>query len=80
MQRVAEAAVGYTLRSRPYLDHFFFIGDGDDYEDASVDCLMIMGGEGVYWVGLTAGKYDQLRLFDATKELTRCVRTNAVLS
>ena len=40
---------------------------GDETEDASVDCLTIMGGEGVFWLGLTAGKYDQLRLFDPNK-------------
>jgi hypothetical protein len=44
---------------------WLFIGDED--EDASVDCLTIMGGEGVYWLGLTAGKYEQLRLFDRSK-------------
>jgi hypothetical protein len=44
---------------------WLFIGDED--EDASVDCLTIMGGEGVYWLGLTAGKYEQLRLFDPHK-------------
>lgn len=44
---------------------WLFIGDQD--EDASVDCLTIMGGDGVYWLGLTAGKYDQLRLFDPNK-------------
>ena len=44
---------------------WLFIGDED--EDASVDCLTIMGGDGVYWLGLTAGKYDQLRLFDPNK-------------
>ena len=44
---------------------WLFIGDADD--DASVDCLTIMGGEGVYWLALTAGEYDQLRLFDSTK-------------
>ena len=44
---------------------WLFIGDED--EDASVDCLTVMGGEGVYWLGLTAGKYDQLRLFDPNK-------------
>jgi hypothetical protein len=44
---------------------WLFIGDED--EDASVDCLTIMGGDGVYWLGLTAGKYDQLRLFDPGK-------------
>ena len=41
---------------------WLFIGDED--EDASVDCLTIMGGDGVYWLGLSAGKYDQLRLYD----------------
>jgi hypothetical protein len=40
---------------------------GDDEEDASVDCLTIMGGDGVYWLGLSAGKYEQLRLFDPSK-------------
>ncbi len=29
-----------------------------------VDCLTIMGGEGVFWIGLSAGKYEQLRLFE----------------
>jgi hypothetical protein len=42
-----------------------FIGDED--ENASVDCLTILGGEGVYWLALSAGKYDQLRLFDTSK-------------
>ena len=42
-----------------------FIGDED--EDPTVDCLTIMGGEGVFWLALTAGKYEQLRLFDQTK-------------
>ena len=40
---------------------------GDETEDARVDCLTIMGGEGVFWLALTAGKYDQLRLFDPNK-------------
>lgn len=44
---------------------WLFIGDED--EDASVDCLTIMGGDGVYWLGLSAGKYEQLRLFDPNK-------------
>ena len=44
---------------------WLFIGDED--EDATVDCLTVMGGEGVYWLGLTAGKYEQLRLFDHKK-------------
>jgi hypothetical protein len=42
---------------------WLFIGDGD--EDATVNCLTIMGGKGAYWIGLSAGKYDQLRLFNA---------------
>ena len=42
-----------------------FIGDQD--EDASEDCLTVMGGLGVNWVGLTHGRYDQLRLFDPAK-------------
>jgi len=40
---------------------------GDEEEDASVDCLTVMGGEGAYWLGLTAGNYEQLRLFDKDK-------------
>jgi hypothetical protein len=40
---------------------------GDEEEDASVDCLTIMGGGGVYWLGLSAGRYEQLRLFDPSK-------------
>ena len=42
-----------------------FIGDED--EDMTVDCLTIMGGDGVYWLSLFAGKYQQLRLFDPDK-------------
>jgi hypothetical protein len=44
---------------------WLFIGDED--EDATVDCLTVMGGKGVFWLALTAGKYDQLRLFDPNK-------------
>jgi hypothetical protein len=55
----------YRLDKFCYPWVWLFIGDED--EDASVDCLTIMGGEGVYWLGLTAGKYDQLRLFDPKK-------------
>jgi hypothetical protein len=55
----------YRLDKFRYPWVWLFIGDED--EDASVDCLTVMGGEGFYWVGLTAGKYDQLRLFDPTK-------------
>ena len=41
---------------------------GDETEDATVDCLTIMGGAGVYWLGLTTCKYEQLRLFDPNKD------------
>ena len=44
---------------------WLFIGDED--EDASVDCLTVLGGDGVYWLALSAGKYAQLRLFDPSK-------------
>jgi hypothetical protein len=44
---------------------WLFIGDND--EDGSLDCLTIMGGDGAYWIGLCAGPYDQLRLFDPEK-------------
>lgn len=44
---------------------WLFIGDND--EDGTVDCLTIMGGDGVFWVSLCAGSYDQLRLFDPNK-------------
>jgi hypothetical protein len=40
---------------------------GDETEDATVDCLTIMGGDGVYWLSLSAGRYEQLRLFDPNK-------------
>ncbi len=40
---------------------------GDNNEDVTIDCLTIMGGNGVYWVGLSAGKHVQLRLFDPEK-------------
>jgi hypothetical protein len=55
----------YRLDKYRYPWVWLFIGDED--EDASVDCLTVMGGGGVYWLGLTAGKYDQLRLFDPAK-------------
>ena len=44
---------------------WLFIGEED--EDASTDCLTIMGGDGVYWLALSAGKYQQLRLLDPSK-------------
>jgi|SRR4030095_5382819 hypothetical protein len=47
----------YRLDKFRYPWVWLFIGDDD--EDASVDCLTVMGGDGVFWVGLTAGKYDQ---------------------
>ena len=58
------AAIGRLDKFRyPWV--WLFIGDED--EDASVECLTIMGGDGVYWLALTAGKYEQLRLFDPNK-------------
>lgn len=42
-----------------------FIGENE--ADPTLDCLTIMGGEGVSWVALSAGKHDQLRLFDPNK-------------
>jgi hypothetical protein len=44
---------------------WLFIGDND--EDSTLDCLTVVGGDGVYWVGLSAGVHDQLRLFDPEK-------------
>ena len=38
----------------------------DDPDDPT-QTLTVMGGQGVYWVGLTAGDYDQLRLFDPNR-------------
>src|SRR5947207_632829 len=53
------------------LDKFYYpwalLFIGDDHDDMTADCLRVMGGEGVWWVSLCAGKYDQLRLFDANK-------------
>ena len=40
---------------------------GDETEDATVDWLTIMGGDGVYGLALSAGRYEQLRLFDPNK-------------
>ena len=68
MEKVANPTWDEIVASVHRLDKFrypwvlLFIGDND--EDATVDCLTIMGGEGVYWVALSAGKHDQLRLFD----------------
>ena len=44
---------------------WLFTGEVDD--DPLVDCLTVMGGDGVYWFVLSSGQYQQLRLFDATK-------------
>ena len=32
-----------------------------------MDCLTIMGGERAYWIGLSAGPYVHLRLFDDSR-------------
>jgi hypothetical protein len=71
LEKVADPTWDRIVASVHRLDRFrhpwvwLFIGDGDD--DATVDCLTIMGGGGAYWVGLSAGKYIQLRLFDPGK-------------
>jgi hypothetical protein len=63
----SEAQVEASIRR---LDKFrypwiwLFIGDD---EDPTEDCLTVMGGDGVYWIALSAGKHDQLRLFDPDK-------------
>ena len=31
------------------------------------ECMVVMGGEGAYWVAVTAGPHDQRRLFDPKK-------------
>lgn len=31
------------------------------------ECMVVMGGQGAYWVAVTAGPHDQRRLFDARK-------------
>ena len=55
----------YRLDKVRYPWVWLFIGEIE--EDATLDCPSIIGGEGLYWVGLSAGKYDQLRLFDPSK-------------
>ena len=70
-QKLADPTWDQIVASVRRLDRFrypwvwLFIGDND--EDPTVNCLTIMGGEGVYWVALSAGKFDQLRLFDPNK-------------
>lgn len=44
---------------------WLFIGEED--EDPTVDCMTVMGGQGVYWLAVTTPKNDQLRLFDPNK-------------
>jgi hypothetical protein len=39
----------------------------DNIEDPLVDCMQVIGGDGVYWVALSAGNFEQLRLFDPDK-------------
>ncbi len=71
MEKVANPTWGQVVGSIRQLDKFrypwvwLFIGENE--EDATVDCLTVMGGDGVYRVGLSAGKHDQLRLFDPDK-------------
>ena len=71
LEKIANPSWDRIIDSVSRLDRFrypwvwLFVGDED--EDASVDCLTIMGGEGVYWIGLSAGRYEQLRLSDPSK-------------
>jgi hypothetical protein len=71
LEKIADPSWDQIVTTIQRLDKFrypwvwLFIGDQD--EDASEDCLTVMGGDGVYWLGLTAGQYDQLRLFDSSK-------------
>jgi hypothetical protein len=71
LEKVANPAWDRIVAAVHRLDRFrypwvwLFIGEED--EDATVDCLTIMGGGGVYWVGLSAGPYIQRRLFDPSK-------------
>jgi hypothetical protein len=70
-EKIANPTWDQVVDSVRRLDKFrypwvwLFIGDNEDHP--TVDCMTIMGGEGVYWVALSAGKYDQLRLFDPDK-------------
>ena len=71
LQKVRHPSWDEIVASVRSLDKFrhpwvwLFIGDED--EDATVDCLTIMGGERAYWIGLSAGPHVQLRLFDGAK-------------
>lgn len=38
-----------------------------DEPEGFQETLVVMGGKGVFWVSLTAGEYDQLRLHDPEK-------------
>jgi hypothetical protein len=61
--RVVEAIRRLDRFRYPYV--WLFIGDNDD--DVQEDCLNVVGGDGAYWVGLSSGRFDQLRLFDPCK-------------
>jgi len=71
LEKIREPTWDDVLVSVHRLDKFrypwvwLFISDND--EDATLDCLTILGGDDVYWVALSAGIYDQLRLFDSNK-------------
>jgi hypothetical protein len=38
-----------------------------DPQQDDMECMDVMGGEGAYWVAVTAGPHDQKRLFDPEK-------------
>jgi hypothetical protein len=71
VEKIANPSWDQIVTSVHRLDRFrypwvwLFIGDND--EDGTIDCLTIMGGDGAYWVGLSAGKHSELRLFDPSK-------------
>jgi hypothetical protein len=59
--------VAAVERLHPFRYPWVWLFIGDTADDAMVDCLTIMGGEGGYWIGLSAGPYEQLRLLDPAK-------------
>ena len=62
------AQIEGTIRELDPFHHpwcWLFIGAGHD--DPTDNCMTVMGGDGIYWLALSAGKYDQLRLFNPEK-------------
>lgn len=71
LEKTANPTWEQIIASIDRLDKFrypwLWLFTGDEDEDPSVDCLTIMGGDGVYWLALSTDKYDQLQLFDPNK-------------